>query len=165
MVISSMTNLKMNIRNCIVAVLNLNLILPFFSLLPPLYYFTCWPYEWLKNNWWKFTETFWKIPSSRTNFGDPKYNRINSYHILNASINFVLRPERFNGSIIKYLTDLFLLLFPPVIILLWPCCFLKYTVSECNIYCWCFYLLFRNYYFYVVLSLWIAMNILIEKKY
>ena len=41
-----------------------------------------------------------KFPSSRTNFADSKYNRINSYHILNASINFVLRSERFNGSII-----------------------------------------------------------------
>ena len=32
-------------------------------------------------------------------FGDPKYNLINNCHILNASINFVLRSERFKGSV------------------------------------------------------------------
>ena len=32
--------------------------------------------------------------------GDPKYNLINKYHLLNASINFVLRSKRFKGSII-----------------------------------------------------------------
>ena len=30
--------------------------------------------------------------------GDLKYNHIENCHILNASINFVLRSERFKGS-------------------------------------------------------------------
>ena len=33
-------------------------------------------------------------------FGDPKYKFIDNFHILNALINFVLRLERFKGSII-----------------------------------------------------------------
>ena len=32
-------------------------------------------------------------------FGDQKYNLIDNCHILNATINFVLRSERFKGSI------------------------------------------------------------------
>ena len=44
-------------------------------------------------------------------FGDQKYNLIDNCHILNASINFVLRSERFKGSIMQYLSALFLLLF------------------------------------------------------
>ena len=32
-------------------------------------------------------------------FGDPKYNLILKYHILNASISFILKSERFKGSI------------------------------------------------------------------
>ena len=45
-------------------------------------------------------------------FGDPKYNLINNCHIINASINFVLRSERFKGSIMYYLSDLFYYYFP-----------------------------------------------------
>ena len=33
-------------------------------------------------------------------FGDQKRNLIDKFHILNASINFVLRSERFKGSIV-----------------------------------------------------------------
>ena len=32
-------------------------------------------------------------------FGDPKYKLIDNCHIINASINFVLRSENFKGSI------------------------------------------------------------------
>ena len=32
-------------------------------------------------------------------FGDPKYNLIHNCVILNASINFILKSERFKGSI------------------------------------------------------------------
>ena len=32
-------------------------------------------------------------------FGDPKYNLIDNRQILNASINFILKSERFKGSI------------------------------------------------------------------
>ena len=33
-------------------------------------------------------------------FGDQKHNLTDKFHILNASINFVLRSERFKGSIV-----------------------------------------------------------------
>ena len=46
-------------------------------------------------------------------FGDPKYNLIDNCHTLNAAINFVLRSCN----------------------IIWPYCFLKCTVNECNLYC------------------------------
>ena len=33
-------------------------------------------------------------------FGDPKYNLVDNCRILNASISFILRSERFKGSLI-----------------------------------------------------------------
>ena len=33
-------------------------------------------------------------------FGDPKYNLIDNYHILNTSINFVLRSKKSKSSIL-----------------------------------------------------------------
>ena len=33
-------------------------------------------------------------------FGDPKYSYIDNCQILNTSINFILKSERFKGSII-----------------------------------------------------------------
>ena len=38
-------------------------------------------------------------------FDDPKYNLIDNCHILNVSINFVLRSEKFKGSIMQNLRD------------------------------------------------------------
>ena len=44
------------------------------------------------------------------------------------------------------------------VILLWPYFFLKYTVSECNLYCWCFnYLEFITFMFFLVCKLWIVL--------
>ena len=36
-------------------------------------------------------------------FGDPKYNHVDNCQILNTSINFILKSERFIGAIMWYL--------------------------------------------------------------
>ena len=73
-------------------------------------------------------------------FGNPKYNLIDNYHVLNASINFVLNMKDLKILLCSICLP-FLYCYFPFHNIIWPYCFPKYTESECNLYC-CFYLLF-----------------------
>ena len=133
---------------CVVAVLNLNLI-PIFSFVATIT-LCCAD---LMNCFKKTNEDILKLSENPfvklLLFGDPKYNHIDNCHILNASVNFLLRSGRFLKVVLCRICLTFFYYIFPFAILWWPYCLLKYTVSEWNFYCWWFYLLLRIYFFYL----------------